>query len=281
MAKKILIIKLGALGDFVLALPAFAAIRRHHPGARITLLTTRPFAELAKASPYFDEIQIDDKPKLNPIRWLALAARLNAGKFTRVYDLQTSGRSNFYYRLFLKKPEWSGIARGCSHPDPTPDRAAVHSFDLRVNQLRAAGIEKVPPGDLSWLTQGDRQKIPEKSVLFVPGGAAHRPEKRWPALTYAGLAARLAARGYTPVVIGNTAEQNAARLIAAAAPQTIDLTCHTTLFDIADLARRAVATIGNDTGPHTFDRRFVSDVPHWFCFPTLPIRRIPARLELR
>ena len=35
--RRILVIKLGALGDFVQALGPFAAIRRHHAGDRITL----------------------------------------------------------------------------------------------------------------------------------------------------------------------------------------------------------------------------------------------------
>ena len=40
--RRILVIKLGALGDFVQALRAMAEIRRAHPGAKITLLTTPP-----------------------------------------------------------------------------------------------------------------------------------------------------------------------------------------------------------------------------------------------
>ncbi|MDP7425565.1 MAG: ADP-heptose--LPS heptosyltransferase, partial [Rhodospirillales bacterium] len=43
--KKILVIKLGALGDFVQAAGPFAAIRRHHQDAEITLLTAPAFAE--------------------------------------------------------------------------------------------------------------------------------------------------------------------------------------------------------------------------------------------
>src|SRR5580704_2648292 len=40
---KILVIKLGALGDFVQALAAMEHIRAAHPKAHITLLTTPPF----------------------------------------------------------------------------------------------------------------------------------------------------------------------------------------------------------------------------------------------
>ena len=143
MSSNILVIKLGALGDFILAQSACAAIRRHHAGANITLLTTAPFAEMAAASPYFDEIWIDDKPRwYQPLGWMDLIVNLRCGNFARVYDLQTSSRTNLYYKLFWPRPEWVGIAPGCSHPDPTPDRAAVHAYDLRVNQLKAAGIDR-------------------------------------------------------------------------------------------------------------------------------------------
>src|SRR6185312_13797175 len=53
---RVLVIKLGALGDFVQALRAMAEIRRAHPKASITLLTTPPYAELADASGWFDAI---------------------------------------------------------------------------------------------------------------------------------------------------------------------------------------------------------------------------------
>src|SRR5215471_14975786 len=60
--ENILVIKHGALGDFVQAMGAAAAIRAHHQGAEITLLTTAPFADLARSSPYFDQVWIDERP---------------------------------------------------------------------------------------------------------------------------------------------------------------------------------------------------------------------------
>ena len=44
--RRILVIKLGALGDFILATGPFAAIRTAHPHDEIVLLTTAPFAEI-------------------------------------------------------------------------------------------------------------------------------------------------------------------------------------------------------------------------------------------
>jgi hypothetical protein len=51
-ASRVLVIKLGALGDFVQALGPMAAIKHHHAGAPITLLTTQPFAAFARATGY-------------------------------------------------------------------------------------------------------------------------------------------------------------------------------------------------------------------------------------
>ena len=49
----ILVIKHGALGDFILAQSAFAAIRRHHRDGTITLLTTAPVCRHSARVPLF------------------------------------------------------------------------------------------------------------------------------------------------------------------------------------------------------------------------------------
>ena len=60
--KRILVIRLGALGDFAQSFPAFAAIRAHHAADQVTLLTTPPFAGLALESPWFDQVRVDTRP---------------------------------------------------------------------------------------------------------------------------------------------------------------------------------------------------------------------------
>ena len=61
--ERILVIKLGALGDFVQALGPMKAIRKAHPDAEITLMTSDPFSTLGILSGYFDHVMIDVKPK--------------------------------------------------------------------------------------------------------------------------------------------------------------------------------------------------------------------------
>ena len=48
--KNILVIKLGALGDFIQALGQMKAIRSHNPESKIKLLTTKPFQAFAEKS---------------------------------------------------------------------------------------------------------------------------------------------------------------------------------------------------------------------------------------
>jgi ADP-heptose:LPS heptosyltransferase len=248
--ERILVIRLGALGDFVLSLGPMAAIRRHHATARITLLTTPPFASLARASPYCDDVWIDERaPWWKPWRALRLTRRLQRGEFQRVYDLQTSGRTARYWRA-MGRPEWSGHAAGASHAHADPERDALHTVERQKAQLKLAGIEQVPAADLSWVvTDVRRFDAREPYVLLVPGGSAHRPKKRWPAEKYTALARIFVRLGIAPVLIGGEAEAPILAEIARHVPEGVNLCGKTSFEDIAVLARGALGAVGNDTGP--------------------------------
>jgi ADP-heptose:LPS heptosyltransferase len=247
---RILVIKLGALGDFVQAMGPAAAIRAHHRDAEITLLTTAPYAELAEAAPYFDHVWIDNRPRaLDLAGWWRFRRRLRGARFDRVYDLQTSDRSSFYHWL-MGRPEWSGVARGASHPHDDPQRDRMHTLDRQADQLRLAGIAAVPPPDLGWAARevGHFGLMPP-FLLLVPGGSAHRPAKRWPGENYAALAAQAARHGVTPVVLGGAAESDLAAIIGEHVPAARDLTGRTSHGEIVGFAKLAWRAVGNDTGP--------------------------------
>ena len=250
---RVLVIRLSALGDFVLSLGPFKAIRAHHRDAHITLLTTAPYARLGEACGYFDEIWIDSRPRLRqPRAWLELARRLRRGRFVRVYDLQTSGRTGLYFRLFgwRRRPEWSGIARGCSHPDANPERRRIHTIERQAAQLAVAGIHDVPGIDLSWAKADvSRFDLSPRFALLVPGGSAHRPEKRWPSASYEALGTWLAGQGMRPVLIGTAAERATLADIARGCDRALDLCGQTSFEEIIELARGAAVAVGNDTGP--------------------------------
>lgn len=262
--KKILVIKLSALGDFVLALAAMKKIRQVHKRAHITLLTTPPFESLAKACPYFNAVETDGRPQ-GLGEWLALRKRLKAAKYDRVYDLQTSAQSARIFHLLTPfPPEWSGIAAGCSLPHKNPNRNRLHTLERHADQLKYAGIwpdaptepGSAPGPDLSWVLPKPSQTRPvpggvrpKPYALFVPGGSAHRLDKRWPAERYGQLGKILVERGYDIVIIGGPQESALARQIQREVGQVRDLTGRTDFAKVAMLGAKAALVVGNDTGP--------------------------------
>lgn len=248
--EKILVIKLSALGDFLLALGAMEAIRKKHKDAHITLLTTKPFRDIATRSKYFDEVVVDTRPKFyNLAAWWGLARFFNKGNFTRVYDLQMNDRTALYYGLFTKKPEWSGVIRGTSHFYSNPDWRDMHAFERHKQALKIAGIDVGLP-DVSWMDSDvSLMGVKKPYVLFIPGSAPTRPDKRWPAIRFGALGMKLMREGYNVAVIGTPAEQDAVERVVKSCPGIINLYNKTSLYDIAALARGAAACVGNDTGP--------------------------------
>jgi ADP-heptose:LPS heptosyltransferase len=247
--QNILIVKLGAFGNIILSMAAFGAIRQHHAGARISVLTSTTYAPWLRTFPYFDEVLVDPRPAWWDFRAMGRLSRMLAeGRFSRVYDLQTSTRSSRYFHLFPAKhrPEWSGIACGCALPDRDPRRNYLHDTERQQGQLRQAGITVFPPADMSWCT-GDMARfgLPRDFAILVPGSSPDRLAKRWPAVRYEALAVALRASGIVPVVIGSAPEKG----LAAEIPSAIDLIGQTGFGDLADMARAARFAIGNDTGP--------------------------------
>ena len=145
--KHILVIKLGALGDMFAATSAFEAIRDHHKHAHLTLLTTKLYKDMAEQLGYFDEIWLDDRPKLRRLKsvW-DLRKKLRSKSFDRVYDLQMVDRTNFYFHLLGpgRRPEWVGTALGASHRYHLPKVPTYHQ-DRLSGLLARADISPLPP----------------------------------------------------------------------------------------------------------------------------------------
>ncbi len=253
MSQNILVIKLGALGDFIQAGGPFATIREYHNRAFITLLTSQPFAEFAARSPWFDEVWVDQKPKIYQLgMWLNLRTRLRDHNFECVYDLQTSERSNLYFKLYWpdQAPDWSGIAKGCSYPHSNPNRDFMHTIDRQAEQLVMAGLPSPSKPDFSWV-EGDVSRFNLRSpyALIAPGGAIHRQDKRWPVQKFRELSGLLDDQGIQSVVIGTCDEVGLGNSIVNNLRIGLNLAGQTSLEDLFQLARDATYAIGNDTGP--------------------------------
>lgn len=249
--KNILVIKLGALGDFVQATGAFSSIKRQHPNAEITLLTTKGMMPFAKENPFFDNISIDERKKPYNFTYLKDIKNKLSG-FDMVYDLQTNDRTNYLYYFLAGRPKWCGIAPGCSHKQTHPNRPNMHTLDRLEDLLQVAGIEKMDKPDLRYAAKDCSEVVKSfelnlsKLVLLVPGGSAHRPEKRWS--YFSDLSNKLEAKGYQVALVGAGAEVSLLENISKEC-NAVNLCNQTSIGQLIDISSKVVAVIGNDTGP--------------------------------
>jgi len=250
---RILVIRLGALGDMVLCFQSFYEIRCAHPGAEIALLTMPVFMKFAQLMPWFDKVMIDDRTSGWRVdKWHSLVKEIRHFNPGLVYDLQGKFRQTMLYTSLGGPygPEWSGAAPLCKYPRIWPPKPGMHFTDFMAAQLQAAHVPGQDPPDLSWLSAPlNHFSLPERYVLLIPGCAPGRDYKRWPAKRYADLALRLREKGIDSIVIGTKQDISAIIGIRQAAPHVIDLSNRTNLPEVASLARRSMAVIGNDTGP--------------------------------
>ncbi|MGE3303192.1 MAG: glycosyltransferase family 9 protein [Hyphomonadaceae bacterium] len=267
-AKRVLVIKFGALSDFIQSLAAAKLIREHHFGARITLLTNDEFIQFAEKCPYFDIVE-GAGPARDPKPSPFVAARIRRGKFDMTYDLECSPRTGAFY-LTLKpwRRRWSGVAQGCSHPHANAERDGLHPLDRFAEQLHHAGLgpaegfaaEAAPLPDLSWVRMALRDPprlhpgyfgIKPPYVLFIPGADPEAPERLWPPERYAELARLLAGRGIASAVVGTAPERETGNDIVRGEPKVKNLISRTDLFQLAALSERAAAVVGVESGAMT------------------------------
>jgi ADP-heptose:LPS heptosyltransferase len=262
--QRVLVIKLGGVGEMVLAFPAFERIRQAHPKAKITLLTTQPFEALAKSSPFFNTVDAEGGGK-DPAAWAALILRIRRGRFDRIYDLQNDASTNLVFQgLRPLAPEWSGTALGCSLPHRNRHRNQMHQLERQADQLRDAGIWpdaptkplSAAPPDISWVLARSAQPRSmtvagghRPLVILAPASEGARAELRWPIELYGQFARRMQEAGFDIVIIGALDQASLAHAIQRQAPRARDLTGRTDLVQIASLGARAALAVGNDLGP--------------------------------
>ncbi len=249
--KKILIIKLGALGDFIIALGAIMRQVEQYPDAEFTLMTHSSLIPIARQTGKFSNYIVDNRVSyLNLKEQMRIARAAISGEFDIVIDFQSNRRvrCNYYSALRLlsgKSYEWID---------------AVRSKKISIAKKRAfswgsATTEECcvpePTTDLSFLHGENKYfgELPERFVLMIPGCSPKHPFKRWPVQNYCAVAQRLAERGVHSVVMGTQAESAEVESIVASSPMVVSMLNKTSLLDIPDLVRRSIAVIGNDTGP--------------------------------
>lgn len=256
--RHILIIKLGALGDVVLATPHIQRLLQAHAADRVTLLTAPDFRELLNGFHGLHVVTFKRKglnSMLGLLRWLL------AQHFDVVYDLQGSLRSRIMTLLTQAQLRAGPLPALAYTHTPLPASHGTHAFDRFNAVLLAAGVDAAPAAPClpvskaalarvdAWLQQQD---LGGRRLVLVHAGASERwPSKRWPTHCFLELAMALEGRGMSVIWLGGDAERDVNRQLAGATG--IDATAVFRLVELAALGQRAAFAITNDSGPmHIF-----------------------------
>ena len=186
----ILIIKHGSLGDIAQASGAIQDISENHKNDQIYLLTTKPYSELFKKNPFIHEVIIDKRlPKYNLIYLYFLMREIKKHKFSKIFDLQNSSRTNFYKNILFpkaKKETWSSSITTLPEVINKKEFDKHSVLDRFNHQLQTSGLKTsytLNP-DFSWACS-DVSEIKNyfrlnKFILLFPFCSPHLNIKKWP-----------------------------------------------------------------------------------------------------
>lgn len=242
----ILVVRLGAMGDVLHALPAAASLKHNFPSAPLTWVVESAWAPLLEDNPFIDRVVVLDRKK--PGTWWKTGRELRTARYSIAVDFQGLLKSAF--TASLARPETIfGF-----HPSEVRERAAawfysrcilsesVHAVDRNLDLARAAGAASLlrtfplPPGK----PEGE---LPQSGFILASPLAGWN-SKQWPSEHYAALAIRTREELGLPLVLNGSP---AARAALEAVPGAV---VHISgIAGLIDATRRAAAVVGVDSGP--------------------------------
>lgn len=242
---KILVIRGGAIGDFILTLPAIAALRDRFPQAHLEILGYPHIAQLALAGGLVDRVQ-------------AIEARGLAGFFARDGDLSEDLRDYFsefdLIVSYLYDPDeifQTNVARcapgqfiaGPHRPDETEQTHATQVLLKPLERLAIFDADPVPRLRLPPLTS--RHSPP---LALHPGSGSER--KNWPEARWAELLARLVeSTDWRLLLVGGEVEgERLQHLAAPLRPSRREVAQSLPLAELAQRLRSCGAFVGHDSG---------------------------------
>jgi lipopolysaccharide heptosyltransferase I len=255
---RLLVVRLGSLGDLVHTLPAVAALRRAYPAAEIDWLVDAAHEEfLALALPVSSVVVLSGR---TAGAWLDVRRRLRARRYDVAADFQGLLKSAALARLSGARRVIGFGRRALREPAAAVlygERVDVgeHGHVIEKN-LRLAESLGAAPGPLEFplrdveseTARAIESQVGHAYALINPGAAW--PNKRWPPDRYGRLASWLRAQhGLSSVVLWGPGEAATADAVAAASGDTALVAPETRLPDLVAIARRAKLIVSGDTGP--------------------------------
>lgn len=260
---RVLMWKLSALGDVILATPSFRAIRRHFPTAHLTLAVGRAAYEVVARCPYLDDILIVDPrgKDRGPRSQLNLLRKLREGGFDLSIDLQNSRRTHLLSWLagipvragFRRKFGWT-LNRGVRLPRVVLAPVAHQHYLLNKAGFSVDGdrLELWPSAldeeRAERLLQGAGPLEGRQRVGLHPGGSGRWVTKRWDLDRWAALCDALAERGVQVIVTGGPGERALGEALARLTRHPPHrLAGETSLMELAGVIKRCDAFLAHDS----------------------------------
>lgn len=255
---RILIVRLGALGDIVHTIPAAAALRAAYPDARIDWLVEAKHRGILDLVTVIDDIIAIDTRTIGG--WIDAVRRLRARAYDIALDFQGLMKSAVFARA-SGAPRVAGFSiwhlreKGArpfysETDDPSGD---VHVVEKNLRLLRVLGVETTtlafplahaPSAALDAV----RQSAGERFALINPGAAW--PNKRWAAARFGEVAGFLReVRALPSIVLWGPGEQPLAQAVADASNGAARVAPPTQIADLVELSRQAAVIVSGDTGP--------------------------------
>ena len=265
--KRILIIKLSAIGDVIHALPVSHRLKECFPNAHVSWIVEKPAYDLLTNNPDINEIILFEKPKFKSISGLVnnlpeFVRFIREKQFDFVIDLQGLFKSAVIALItgadkrvgYCNMRELSWLV---SKP-VIGTNCHGHVVDRYLDVLGDIGCDYSKPQFIINTTEDEEQRaqlIAEKAglnlerpyIVLAPG--TNWPTKCWPAENYIELVRLLNGSGMSAVLIGGQGETKVNSFIAEGQISCVNLTGKTTLKELSHILRKAAAFVGGDTGP--------------------------------
>ena len=261
MARSVLIVRLGALGDLVHALPAVAALRDAWPESRIDWLVDARYRALLDLVPIVDRVIVLRSPDSS---FGGVVRSLRRERYDTAIDLQGLIKSALLARLSGAR-EVVGFATALLreraarvfYTTQGDGEAGGHVIGKNVRLLRVLGIAPaswtfpltVPASPVVNVVRGVLG-IGENHRFAVLNPGAGWPNKQWPPERFGRVARHLSEQqGWPSVVLWGPGEQALAEAVVTASDGAARVAPPTGLGDVLAVARAAALCVAGDTGP--------------------------------
>ena len=264
LPQRILIVRLGAIGDVTNALVVAAAIKRHQPSVRIGW-AVHPLAHpLVHGNPLVDRAHLWQRGS-GLAGWRALIRELRGERYQLALDLQRLAKSAGIARLSgaervigfdkrrTKEASWIFTRERIAAGDPEAHMVEQYLEFVRHLGVEAPAPEHVLPVDPRAERWADEWVERNGGAPLLVNLGATKPANRWSPERFGDLARAAQSEFAHPVVLtgGPDDKQRAERARARSSDKqaTLDLVGRTSLLELIALMRRAVCVVACDTGP--------------------------------